>query len=505
MIPENATVGVGVKFKKIFSESTLRSVFSLIMKKFLALSLAATSGMPLASNAEVAVTIYNQNLAVVRDSLPITLQAGDNEISYDRATAQVIPDSVVLRDPTGEAFFFLREQSYRNDPISQGLLLSLFEGKEIPFQKIYPDGEVELIPGTVVRSGYQAGGRGQSSPVIETSQGLQFSLPGEPIFPTLGDHSILRPTLSWTLGAEANVSFEGQLSYLSRGLSWQASYNLVAPEEGDVVTLSGWITATNNSGTLFENAKLKLVAGDVNVVPLNTKGLLPAISRSTDSFASAPAVAEKAFDDFHLYTLPNPITLRDKETKQVEFLRSAQVTAQKSYLYEPLPYRFAGGRNVQRHNISFSQDIAIYWNFSNSEENGLGVPMPKGIVRFYREDSEDGNLEFVGENNINHTATEEELSIYTGKAFDLIGERKVTNFLLKDRANRLEETIEITLKNRSKKGQTITAREHLYRWSNWELETKTEYEKVDANTIEFTETLAPNEVRTFSYQVIYTW
>ena len=380
------------------------------------MSLAATAG----ASAEVAVTIYNGNLAVVRDTIPVELKAGDTTVKYDRATAQVIPDSVVFRDPTAESAFSLREQGYRNDPISQGLLLSLFEGKEIPFRKVYPDGQVEMITGKVVRSGYIAGGRTQSSPVIETKDGLQFSLPGEPLFPSLGDNSILRPTLSWTLGSETDQNFEAQLSYLTRGLTWQASYNLVAPEEGELVTLSGWITANNHSGTAFENAKLKLVAGDVNMVRPggNARNLGKAMMAEA---VADMGVQQKAFDDFHLYSLPQPITLQDKETKQVEFLRSPKVQASKSYIYDPMPYRYSGRRNIDRNNQVYSKDIAIFWNFTNNAENGLGVPMPAGIVRFYREDSDDGNLEFVGENTINHTATNEDLKIYTGNAFDLIG------------------------------------------------------------------------------------
>ncbi|MGJ8725050.1 MAG: DUF4139 domain-containing protein [Roseibacillus sp.] len=471
------------------------------MKKLLMMSLATTVG----ASAEVAVTIYNNNLAVVRDNIPVELQAGDTSVKYDRATAQVIPDSVVFRDPTGESPFALREQSYRNDPVSQGLLLSLFEGKEIPFRKVYPDGKVEMISGTIVRSGYQAGGRSQSSPVIETKDGLQFSLPGEPLFPSLGDNSILRPTLSWTLGSENVQNFDAQLSYLTRGLTWQASYNLVAPEEGELVTLSGWITATNNSGTAFEDAKVKLVAGDVNVVQpnYNNRNIRSKMAMS-ESMADV-SVQEKAFDDFHLYTLPRPITLQDKETKQVEFLRSPKVQATKSYLYDPIPYRYSGGRNTSPNNHTYSKDVAIFWNFKNSEENGLGVAMPAGIVRFYREDSDDGNLEFVGENRIDHTATNEDLKIYTGNAFDLVGERKITDFISNDRENWMKETIEVTLKNRSKRAQTITAREHLWRWSNWKIDTDSNFVKTDSNTIEFTETLEPDEVKVITYLVTYTW
>jgi hypothetical protein len=470
------------------------------MKALLTLTL-----MTVAASGEVAVTIYNQNLAVVRDTIAMDLKSGESKVSYDRATAQVIPDSVVLRDPAGEAEFSLREQSYRNDPVSQGLLLSLFEGKSIPFEKIYPDGKVERIEGKVVRSGYTPGGRGNQSPVIETEDGLRFSLPGEPIFPSLGDDSILRPTLSWTLGAAAEVSFEAQLSYLTRGLTWEASYNLVAPEEGEQVTLSGWITANNSSGTTFENAKVKLVAGDVNVAPQGSPRREKEMKADTFSARAGKKVAQKAFDGFHLYTLPRPITLRDQETKQVEFQRSDQVTTKKLYVYEPLDLRYSGGRNTNRFDQAAPKDVGIFWTFKNSEENGLGVPLPGGTIRFYREDSEDGNIEFVGENTIDHTPRNEELKVYTGNAFDLVGERKVTDFFKHEQRDLMRETIEITLKNRSKKKETIIAREHLWRWSNWEIESEREFEKMDSGTIEFSLDLEPNEVKTFTYTTTYTW
>ena len=306
------------------------------------------------------------------------------------------------------------------------------------------------------------------------------------------------------MGAEEATNFEGQLSYLSRGLTWTASYNLVAPEEGELVTLSGWITANNRSGTTFEEAKIKLVAGDVNTVQ-TTRRLQDSIVRFSERADPTGAVQEKAFDDFHLYTLPRPVTLRDQETKQVEFLRSAQVQANKTYLYDPVPARYRGSRNVNPNDKSFSKEIGIFWNFANTEENGLGVPMPAGTVRFYREDSDDGNLEFVGENTISHTASKENLSIYTGNAFDLIGERKVTDFKYDKQGKKLQETIEITLKNRSKKTQTITSREHLWRWRQWEIETESDFEKTDSNTIEFTETLEPDEIVKLTYTVIYSW
>jgi len=460
-----------------------------------------------AASAEPAITIYNQNLAVVRETIPLDLKAGENALNFNKATALVLPDSVVLRDPAAKHEFSILEQSYRNDPVSQGLLLSQFEGQTLEFRTIYPDGKVEKVQGKVIRSGYLPGGELQD-PIIEVDGKLRFSLPGQPQFPALGDDSILKPTLGWRLDAEAPAKFDAQLSYLTSGFSWSASYNLVAPEKGDTVTLAGWITVVNHSGTAFDKAKVKLVAGDVNVVQ-------PMLDKVTSSRAAPLAggmekakVEEKAFDDFHLYSLPRTLTIRDKETKQIEFLRSPEVKAVKRYVYDPASqYRFYGGVNFNSlEGTKFSKDISINWEFKNSEENGLGVPLPAGRVRFYRTDDKDGNLEFVGENNIDHTPQNEQLSIYTGNAFDLVGERKITNFQVKEREHWMKETIEITLKNRSKEPKEITAREHLWRWSNWKIEDASmESVKKDSHTIEFTAKLAPDEVKTITYTAHYTW
>ncbi|MFT4175236.1 MAG: hypothetical protein QM627_01155 [Luteolibacter sp.] len=470
-------------------------------------SLLVTTACIATAASQPAVTIYNQGIAVVRETLPLDFKNGENAITFDRATAQVIPDSVVLRDPEGKSVFTILEQSYRNDPVSQGLLLNQFEGQEIPFRIAHADGKVEEKSGKVVRSGYVPGG-GNQSPIIEMDGKLRFSLPGEPLFPSLGDGSILRPTLSWKVQAPAAAKFDGQLSYLTSGFGWAASYNLVAPEEGNDVTLTGWITVNNNSGTLFENAKIKLVAGDVNVVQrFNGSG------RARDGMVMSAPVAEakieeKAFDDFHLYTLPRPLTIRDREIKQVEFLRAPKVKATKKYIYDPASgYRFHGGRNESSiQGQEFSKDVAIFWEFKNSEENGLGVPLPAGTMRFYRADNEDGNLEFVGENDIRHTPKNEELSLTTGNAFDLVGERKITNFQIRNREEWMRESIEVSVKNRSKEPKEIVVREHLWRWSNWEIENPSQdFTKKDSGTIEFIVKLAPDEEKKVTYTAHYTW
>lgn len=456
------------------------------------------------ASAQSGITIYNQGVAVVRESLPLKLDAGVNKLTFDRATALVRPDSVVLRDPAGKVAFSLLEQGYRNDPVSQSLLLQHFEGQTISFQKTDQDGKISDVRGKIVRSGYVPGGRAQS-PIIEIEGNLQFSLPGLPVFPALGDDSILRPTLNWQIDTEEASEFEAQLSYLSSGFDWHASYNVVAPEKGEVVTINGWVTLKNHSGTAFTDAKVKLVAGEVNVQRPQVLSAPQSSMRFSKVESKKKQVTQKALDDFHLYTLPRPLTLRDRESKQVEFLGSASVRAEKKYVYAPSNQRFYGGWSRSATNSQASRDILTFWEFKNSKENGLGVPFPAGDMRFYRSDDADGNLEFVGENQIKHTPKNEMISVQTGTAFDLLGERKITSFGAKTLGpNRIRESFEITLTNRSESEKSIIVREPLWRWSNWKIEKNSQdFKKINAHTIEF-EVLVPADAeKTVSYTAYY--
>ncbi len=470
-------------------------------------TLLLTGALTAMTSADTALTIYNRDLAVVRETLPLDLKAGVNTVSFDRATARVQADSVVLRDPAGKAAFSILEQSYRNDPVSRGLLLKHFEGQTIDFRTVYPDGKVETAAGKIIRSGYVPG-RGSEDPIIEVDGKLRFELPGEPLFPALTDGSILRPTLNWQIAARDAAAFNAQLSYLSNGFQWKADYNIVAPEKSETCTLSGWVTVNNQSGTNFKDATVKLVAGDVNIVQPQTHRLAETMMRAKAMDMAEARVEQKAFDDFHLYTLPRPLTIHDKETKQVEFIRSPQVKARKKYVYDGATmHRFSGGRvENPLQGMEYPKDVAIFWEFKNDEASGLGLPLPAGRVRFYRSDDADGNLEFVGENNIDHTPANEELSIYTGNAFDLIGERKITDFQRRERENWMSETIEVTVKNRSKEARNIIVREPLWRWSGWKIENPSmEFNKKDAQTIEFTVALQPNQQQTLTYTARYSW
>ena len=476
------------------------------MRKLLSLLILASPAFA----AEPAITIYNQGFAVVRDSLPIDLKAGPNQVTFTGATAKLEPDSVILRDVAGKVQLQILEQSYRNDPVSEPMLLSFFEGQFLDFIRREANKPDQTISAKIIRSGYVPGGA-PVEPIVEIDGKLQFSLPGQPIFPSLGEENILKPALAWQIHATAAAKINAEVAYVTQGFSWQASYNLVAPEKGDFVDIVGWITMQNDSGSGFQNAKIKLMAGDVNKVqpphsPMAKRGFPMMAEMAMDA---PPVVSEKAFDEFHLYTLANLVTLRDKETKQVEFIRATGVKAERLYIYDGAAISgWRVGMNVGAdpgYGTTSNKKVNVYREFKNSEANHLGIPLPKGRVRFYSQD-DDRQLEFVGENNIEHTPKDELVRLFIGDSFDLVGERKQTEFKVNEANHTLDETFEIQLRNRKKEAVEIRVVEHLFRWSNWAIEDKNhEFTKTDAQTIEFRVPLKPDEEKTVTYKVHYTW
>lgn len=454
--------------------------------------------------AQPSLTVYNQNFAVVRDTVEVTLIPGVNELRYSGATAAVEPESVILRDPAGKIGFQILEQSYRNDPADEALLLKLYEGKEIEFEVDAGEGRKTLVKGKVVRAG-------NPSPIIELDKRLRFDLPGRPWFPALGDNTILQPTLSWQLNAAANAQGALELAYVTGGLSWNADYNLVLPEKGDVFDLVAWISVRNESGKIFEEANLKLMAGDVAKVERmgRSRG---AVVGALAFAAAAPMddqVTEKTFDDFHLYSVARPVTLLDKETKQVEFARAEGVKSARFYVYDGSGFSPFGAAlpmygEAEYGGAEGNKKVATFVEFKNSKENQLGIALPKGRVRFYRADGE--QLQFTGEVNIDHTAKDELLRFQTGFAFDLVGERKRMGFTVNERRNEASESFEITVRNRKEEATEIRVVEHLARWANWELTEKTqEFKKLNAQTVEFRVPLAAGEEKVVGYTVRYTW
>jgi len=478
--------------------------------KTLASILCLGAAGALAAFAQPALTIYNQDFAVVRDIVPLDLKSGPNAVRYADATAQVEPDSVILRDPAGRHSLQILEQNYRNDPVSESLLLSLFEGKTIDFQVLRLKDNTqarELVPGKIIRSGYVPGGAAQQ-PIIEVNNKLQFSLPGLPLFPDLGDDTVLKPAFNWLLQSDSPGKFNAEIGYITGGFDWSASYNLVSPEKGDLVDIVGWITMNNQSGKTFENARIKLMAGDVNKIqpPMAWNRGEMRMKTMEMAMAAAPAVTEKAFDEFHLYSIGRATTLHNRETKQVEFVHAEKLYAPTIYVYDGAEgYRFYGLNYDQGYGQSGNKKVLVQREFVNAETNQLGIALPKGKLRFYRRDA-DSQLQFVGENEIDHTPRNETIRVTTGNSFDLVGERKQTNFRVDTGDKWLDETFEIKLRNRKKEPVEIRVVEHLYRWSNWEIKAKSdEFKKLDSQTIEFRVPVKPDEERVVTYSVHYSW
>jgi len=486
------------------------------------------------SGEEVALTIYNGGFGVVRDTVPLELKVGDNRVEYTDATMHIEPDSVILRDPSGDVELSILEQNYRNDPVTQQLLLSRFEGQKLKFRAPTQEEPDRIIEGTIIRSGYvphdlqamrhygnayhqrqMAAMNASREPIIEVDGELRFSLPGQPIFPALTDDSILEPTLSWVLSSSKEGRIDAELAYITGGMGWEADYNLVGNDRNETLDIVGWVTIDNQTGKTFGNARVKLMAGDVNKLAPDDadRSRAFAAGRALAETAGAPQVTEKTFDEYHLYTLQRPLTLRDRETKQVEFLRAVDVPSQKIYVYDGAflaSPRYRGwDTSARRTNPDYGTEsnpkVWVMREFENSEENNLGMPLPKGRLRFYQQDG-DAQLEFLGESEIDHTPKNETVRVYTGNAFDIVGERVRTDFKVDNSADWADETFRITLRNQKEEPVEVRVVEYLYRWVNWEIvEQSDPYEKMDSQQIEFRVELPAGGEKTITYKVHYTW
>jgi hypothetical protein len=479
------------------------------------------------------LTIYNQNFAVVKERRALELKLGENEVRVTDITAHLEPDSVVLRDRKRPESIQILEQNYESDPLSEGLLLRKWEGKLLDFEITVPQtGEKKIIQGRILRSGYvphpsafrrygqqyyasqmaYASPQGGGQPMVEVDGKVQFGLPGKPIFAALDPQAFLKPTLLWRLWTDAAGGHETEFSYLTGGMRWEASYNAVAPEKGDVFDLIGWVTLENMSGKDFENASVKLMAGDVARV-LPEEGLGYAARKVAAEVAAGPApVTERAFDEYHLYTLPRPTTVLDREIKQVEFVRAANVPARRLYVYDgfKLDPRYRGWdysniRTQAEYGTACNPKVWVMLEFRNAEKSRLGMPLPRGKVKIYRRDI-DARNEFVGEDQIDHTPKDETVRLYTGNAFDLVGERRQTNFRLDTGRHWADESFELKVRNHKQEEVEVRVVEHLYRWIQWDITVKSlDFQKADARTIEFRPRIAAKGEAVITYTVHYSW
>jgi hypothetical protein len=476
-----------------------------------ALALVAGHTSAQQTSAPVSLTIYNQNFAVARTTVDLALTPGTNEVTTTEVTSQLEPDSVVLRDPTGKHAFSVVEQNYDAAIVNQDWLLQKYEGQSIDFQtNAYLDDKTHTwIPvishGKILRA---------SPPLVEVDGKMQFQLPGTPLFPATTNGLLLKPTLRWQISADRAASFPAELSYVTGGFTWSATYNLVAnsgtggsaTEPMDIV---GWITMQNNCGVDFPAASIKLIAGNVAKIQNGGMAAMGGIAKAYDQ-AQSVQVTQENFDDFHLYDLNRTTSLHNGETKQVEFLTANAVPVTRRYEFEPsaafAPYYALGSAYTEStYGTGSNNRVMVVNEFTNSTTNHLGIPLPAGRLRLYRRDKS-GAMQFAGEASIEHTPRNEKIRFVTGDAFDITARRIQTNFHISTINRFMDESFSIEVKNQKDQLVTVHLIEHLYRAANWEITEKSAaYTKRDSSTIELPVEIKPESSTTVTYTVHYTW
>jgi hypothetical protein len=467
------------------------------------------------ASAPVSLTIYNQNFAVARTTVDLTLTPGTNEITTTEVTSQLEPDSVVLRDPTAKHIFSVVEQNYDAAIVNQDWLLQKYEGQTIDFQtNSYLDDKTHTwIPvishGKILRA---------SPPLIEVDGKMQFQLPGTPLFPATTNGLLLKPTLRWQIAADRAASFPAELSYVTGGFTWSATYNLVANSgtggsATEPVDIVGWITMQNNCGVDFPAANIKLIAGNIAKIQGAIGGILGGIGTG-NGFAlkaeAAPVVTQQNFDDFHLYDLNRTTSLHNGETKQVEFLTANAVPVTRRYEFEPNAgfNIYPGGGNAymdRSYGLVGNPRVTVVNEFTNSTANHLGIPLPAGRLRLYRRDKS-GAMQFAGEASVEHTPRNEKIRFVTGDAFDITAKRIQTDFRSNHAGRVIDESFSIEVKNQKDQPVTVHLIEHLYRAANWEITEKSAaYTKRDSGTIEFPVEVKPESSTIVTYTAHYTW
>ena len=399
------------------------------------------------------------------------------------------------------------EQNYQFDLVSQQKLVERYLDREITVEQVRGDG-IESFTGRLLSA---SGGL-----ILEDDRGRIRTLQGWSgiQFPELPGGLITRPTLVWDVQAERGGTHRTRVTYQTQGMSWWADYNLVFAPGKDassgLLDVGAWVSIINQSGASYDDAKLKLVAGDVHRAPQADAAFAGRIQRMMPAESDVAGFAEKAFFEYHLYTLGRPTTLPDNSTKQIELFEAARgVPAEKVLVYYGLQgfYGFAPNPVTDRNlGIQSNPKVDVYLRFENVKENGLGIPLPAGRIRVNQVDPADGSMVFIGEDVIDHTPRDETVLIRLGSAFDVVGGRKQVDFRVDTARKWMEETIEVELRNRKDEPVEVIVKENLYRWTNWEiLESSHEWGKVDARTVHFPVRVDAGKEVQLRYRVRYTW
>jgi hypothetical protein len=450
-----------------------------IMKKSIfAFAVAFAAFLPLLAQ-DVSLTVYNQNRALVRDVRSLDLSTGIGTVSITDVAATIDPTSVHIKSVTAPDKLNVLEQNYEYDLVGSQKILEKYVDQDI--RLVTDKGEI--------MSGMLLSASGEDV-VIQNEKGGIRIIKGKAIqsfdFSKLPEGLITRPTLVWQVDNAGPKKQDVEVSYLTFGVNWHAEYVAVTDAQDKQLDLSGWVSIENNSGATYKNAKLKLVAGDVNVIQeRRVSGF--AEDRAVLKAAAEPQFEEKSFFEYHLYTLQHRTTVKNNETKQIALFPPSQTPAQKLFLYDGAAY---------------GDKVRVHLEFKNGKKEGLGMPLPKGKVRVYKQDT-DGSLEFIGEDMIDHTPADEKVRLFLGNAFDLVGER-VQKATRKISNRSREEDYEIRLRNHKKEAVEITVSERF--WGDWKITSQSiQSVKKDSRTAEFKIPVKPDGEAMLTYTVLLSW
>jgi len=436
----------------------------------MALSLAAEETSDQKEGTEV--TVYNQNFALVKEVRNLFLKSGVNLVEYKDVAAKIDPTSVFFRDMQYPDTFVL-EQNYEYDLVSRSKILEKYLDKDLTIAVKEGD-QFKEYTGKLLS--YSEG------ILLQTSSGVVSLSPDKITFPKLPENLWVKPTLVWKLYSANEGARQTQTSYLTDDLQWHAEYIAKVNDSDDKMDFKGWVSVDNQSGTSYPNARLKLVAGDVHRVQEYQYNEM--YDYVKESGAAVPqSFSEEALFEYHMYTLERQTDIMNNQIKQISLLASENVPVKKVFYYDGA----SNGTKVQ-----------VKLNFKNSEAQGLGLPLPKGKVRVYKEDKQ-GQQQFVGEDMIDHTPKDEEANLYLGDAFDIVGERKQT---ASDNigVGYYRSSYEIALRNHKDTEAEIVV--HEYTGSSWTITNKSDnYEKKSSNAVEFTVKVPANGSKTVTYTI----
>jgi hypothetical protein len=445
---------------------------------------------------ELSLTVYNQGFAVVREQRDLDLRAGRTRVRYEDVAQQIQPATVSLASTGPAGGVSVREQNYQYDLVSPAAIMDKSIGRNVRFRRRLSNGGVETLEGTLVSS-FASGGV-----VIRTADGrLILSPEGEVEVTQLPEGLISRPSLLWLLDSERAGRQRAEVSYMTDGIGWSADYVAVADSSERRVDLTGWVTLDNKSGATFRDAQLQLMAGAVRRVQPQGMALQGVNVRIRGAATAAPpAFSQEAFFEYHLYTLDGRTTLADKETKQMALTSAHDVGVNRRLVFDSRRGWGWGGGPGQGSSTT-PVKAAIMLEMQNTRANGMGMPLPAGVVRLYKADSR-GNLQFLGEDRIEHTPRDETVRLYVGDAFDVVATRRIVSERNSERSS--ETTVELTIRNHKETAADVAVVEHF--WGTWRmLSTTHPANRVDATTAEFPLRVPADSTVTLTYTVRVTW